>query len=1129
MAGAATEQLIIELDARTQKLEAGIKSAEAEIRKFARNVDATATTANNSGMAADRLATKYANGARVIAGAAETASRAGKLTGEATKQLISQGSLMATMFGPTGAILGAVGIFGVAMVNIFNRARDEAKRTREAFEDEFGKISDLSSAAAAGEGARRLFQGSQRPAITDAGRALQARLRSQLIADDDAAGFGRAFGIPELRERIALMQQTIQQQAAYGNDVDDLRDKLVKWQNAERDLAALHAEHIELVKVLGREEGERATSAARIADEERRRKEMGQEATAEQRRREQLAAQAAEQADVLARKLNNLILGHVEDAVLELQNRLRTTLDELDREQEAIRGKDPTLAAATDSAFRARRAEVEALFRAEIAGVSTVIRLERELADVQERIDEGRRLSADDLARVVAQEAELSQLIESSAEGSKERAAFEARLASLQRTRRAIQSDITEQQKKSLAAADAAQRVAYQQLQADEQRVQRLREQARAAVDVARGILGAAQAAGLLDDRVAATAHNLLTVGSGIEEALTGNMFSGASQILGGLAGAVAGLMDSDPVRQEQIEATRHNTEALRELARRAGDLAAFTGTGQQLSGARTAIQRSLEGENFGILERNLRDVGLSIGELREILRSVGIELPDTLNREVLQQALDALDSFDWQAFAESFAGGLELIQARWALFRTDDPLAKLGDYLALLADPQKGAPALFGALGDLDASTAAGREAIQALIQRIFEDLASGDIDPALFGGMTRDQIVDAILGIGDFLNDVGDAEEAAAEAAADAERARRQRRRTQLSQEFEVFDIDDPVQRLQRMSEVFGELFPEIQEILAGLDLTSPKGVAELEQRLQQLWLSLDPDNLPAGMTQEMFAELIAAILDLENAADEAATGVTSAADKIAGALNKIQLDAEILGISAEEVAQRTGTALGFDLSGFDLSTAAGREAARQFLRDIFQSDPTRGEDIVEILRRINAIPDDDLLAGDITAAGRSGSGSAAVSAARGLTEISGNLLVDFNRQTARNTREMAVLMRSVFGRSPTSVGGADGVSPAAAGISSVIVPPSWIGGGGAAGNIPSSGPATSSQPNITIAPTFVVQVSSELANPEGTGALVGAQAAATFADQADKQAFKQAILKKLHRGDITHVGLS
>ena len=83
----------------------------------------------------DAMRMRVGMGAIAMAGALEMMTRQGKVTGEALKMVVVQGSMMAAMYGPQGAIVGAIGVTGVALWNFFNRAKAEAEALRKKTEE----------------------------------------------------------------------------------------------------------------------------------------------------------------------------------------------------------------------------------------------------------------------------------------------------------------------------------------------------------------------------------------------------------------------------------------------------------------------------------------------------------------------------------------------------------------------------------------------------------------------------------------------------------------------------------------------------------------------------------------------------------------------------------------------------------------------------------------------------------------------------------------------------------------------------------------------------------------------------------------------------------------------------------
>lgn len=207
--GITAEQLLVELDARTASFDTRMTAAEGKLRSFR-------STATASGAAAGALGQRYANASLQIAQSAENIARTGKVAGEATRQVLSQGAQMAFMFGPTGAIAGAVAVTLLAVVSFFRRTAEEAKKTQEQIE-QIANATIEAGARAAEERAAAV-------------RANVEKLKAEIDAiekkRDIAIGFGRggltgelAEKRKELAEQEALLGKATVQSAEAANKV----------------------------------------------------------------------------------------------------------------------------------------------------------------------------------------------------------------------------------------------------------------------------------------------------------------------------------------------------------------------------------------------------------------------------------------------------------------------------------------------------------------------------------------------------------------------------------------------------------------------------------------------------------------------------------------------------------------------------------------------------------------------------------------------------------------------------------------------------------------------------------------------------------------------------------------------
>src|SRR5690349_19929701 len=130
------------MDARTAKLDAALVQVKAKLGDLQRSATATSAAGNEMG-------NKYAAGALRAAGALETMARSGEVAGGATKALVGNVSQLAFAFGPQGALVGAVGVAGLALYQLFANAREESEKTRKQIQDDFKAIAKLGIGAVA--------------------------------------------------------------------------------------------------------------------------------------------------------------------------------------------------------------------------------------------------------------------------------------------------------------------------------------------------------------------------------------------------------------------------------------------------------------------------------------------------------------------------------------------------------------------------------------------------------------------------------------------------------------------------------------------------------------------------------------------------------------------------------------------------------------------------------------------------------------------------------------------------------------------------------------------------------------------------------------------------------------------
>jgi len=115
------DKLLVQIEANAAQLQAEMAKAGTATKTFGKEAGAIAQKANPIGQ-------RYTQASLAIASAAENMARAGKVGGEGLKQIITQGANMAFLFGPTGALVGAIGVASLAIIEVFRRTEQETRK-----------------------------------------------------------------------------------------------------------------------------------------------------------------------------------------------------------------------------------------------------------------------------------------------------------------------------------------------------------------------------------------------------------------------------------------------------------------------------------------------------------------------------------------------------------------------------------------------------------------------------------------------------------------------------------------------------------------------------------------------------------------------------------------------------------------------------------------------------------------------------------------------------------------------------------------------------------------------------------------------------------------------------------------
>lgn len=335
---------------------------------------------------------------------------------------------------------------------------------------------------------------------------------------------------------------------------------------------------------------------------------------------------------------------------------------------------------------------------------------------------------------------------------AKEGTAEHERIKKLLKEIRDLRADIADQEADALE--DAKDRA-----EIDKERLRALRDQAHAIESGARGALQLAEAFGLVDENLARSLENIIQIGANMPGALSGDLSSILS-VAGGLAQLASSILGDSPAEKRRQEILRENSDAILELSRTLGEFG-LNITGDQFGKARSAAQagidrvRNARGSVLSkigaaaTIDRAIQATGLTLAEFNRIAKEMGISFANAIPTVAeLQQLLEAIAETELAEFANTFTGQLEALRAEFDLFDIDDPIKQLEALRKLMAGGL-GAPALAKALGGLDLSTAEGRRAAEAALQALFRQMQAGTLDASALGGMTAQQLLQAMLEI--------------------------------------------------------------------------------------------------------------------------------------------------------------------------------------------------------------------------------------------------------------------------------------------------------------------------------------------------------------------------------------------
>lgn len=494
---------------------------------------------------------------------------------------------------------------------------------------------------------------------------------------------------------------------------------------------------------------------------------------------------------------------------------------------------------------------------------------------------------------------------------------------------------------------------------------------------VARGVLSAADAMGVLKGQQRQVLEGFVNIAAAAGRIATGDWVGGVVQGLGGLAGVLKGVFGSSPEDVARLE--RHRS-AMKDLEVALLDLrdaylgsvsetqlradrefavefpdelqAWFEGVGRLLTNTGQAqgyLAQALGYESAAALERELRDLtdryGVDLMALWEAgdwqgLRRAVASLPEEIDYQLAQLG----------RFSEDVAGRIEAVNFQFRVLDNNDPVDRLRAYNEAFAEAGINAgdfQAQLEELARLDLSTEEGRAERDRIVREMAERLSAGG---AAIGDFTVAQLREIIE------------EWARAAPREDAEEPDRRVAETLARVRFELDALgeSDAAVRVRALVAALREAGVDLGEFadefaaLDELDLDTEAGREAMAEIIRAMTERMRDEDVDLGtLTQDEMRQLI---LDYSRAGGEVV------GDVVAETFARLRFELDTLGVdgAAERVRalvralEAAGVAFGefgdelAEMQELDLSTVSGRERLDELVAGIVERLAARDVDL-------------------------------------------------------------------------------------------------------------------------------------------------------------------------------------
>lgn len=724
-----------------------------------------------------------------VAAAAGSIVQSGNLSAGSLKGILLGATSLVGVIGGGGALVAAAAIGAQAIIALFTRARDEARRTTDEMLEEIQRLQNAGAFTELQDKLQNIWTGTAAKNFEDGLGFIRGKL-ADLNADLELAptiaeGFGIARRIEELkaqeqplaeafaRIRKIIMESPVpraparrtaievesprlddgragQAKAAQFRDVAQSVDDLIASVTASNDpLADFNRRFREIEDAFKKIKNPTQDMVAQFEDF----------TTKVAAARDTLSSLSAQQA---AKELRDLMASMTTTVVDDLTNQL----DDLQQKL-------------TD--FDAPPEQAQAILAIQLARIQNA----REEEAVASRIAEIEKTKISAFDAQLALQDELQRIQEeTSAITGKDEASLQ-RIASKNKQIAALKTEITRLSQEAGEAVEA-------EVSAGTKLLSTMQEVASVALGIATATLGIEHGI----TKAIGGAQQLLGAFTQISELATkaggfSKLFSSGAGIASALpalgaaiggAGAIAGVFTAkSPEEEERLRILKVNNQRLADLtlsldksiAFSAGGAAAATVRDLDLSKLFDVVVKRAGAQAYQVPSakkalEELKALGVGIDELRKIAADAGIELSDVPTFEQLEQLQAFLKSRSLEGLFEGIKGQLRKLELEAKL----DPDAFKGlegvmARIRLLTGPD-GVPAIAEALAGIDLST---EEGLIAAVEALRElGLNLDDIDFSKLGDLNPDELLAEIVRLVEGIRENSAAAKSAVDAFLDA-----------------------------------------------------------------------------------------------------------------------------------------------------------------------------------------------------------------------------------------------------------------------------------------------------------------------------------------------------------------------